>query len=105
MKKLISVILGTAITFPGVTIPTVAATAIVITTVASSPAEAAYIEGIYINAGTPTPYYFGYYANTGSPVFADSTWEVMGENGRILAHGTGATPRWLWSLVQRFFGG
>jgi hypothetical protein len=104
MNKFLSAAFAAAMTNPLVSIPTVATTAIVITTIAPSPAEAAYIEGIYINAGTPTPYYFGYYANTGSPVFADSTWEVMGENGRILAHGTGATPRWLWSLVQRFFG-
>ncbi len=103
MNKFLLAALAAIMTNPVVTIPTVAATAIVITTIAPSPAEAAYVEGIYINVGRP--YYYGHYANTGSPVFADSTWEVMGENGRILAHGTGATPRWLWSLVQRFFGG
>jgi hypothetical protein len=103
MNKFLLATLAAAATNPLLTMPAVAlVSAISITTVAA-PAQAAYVEGIYINMGRP--YYYGHYANTGAPVFGDSTWEVMGENGRILAHGTGATPRWLWGLVQRFFGG
>jgi hypothetical protein len=103
MNKFLLAALAAAMTNPLVSLPTVALVSSIAITTVAAPAQAAYVEGIYINMGRP--YYYGYYANSGAPVFADSTWEVMGENGRILAHGTGASPRWLWSLVQRFFGG
>jgi hypothetical protein len=105
MKKLLSVVLISAATHPLVSMPAIVlGSAISITTIAA-PAQATYIEGIYINMGGSSPYFYGSYSNTGAPVFADSTWEIMGENNRILAHGSGATPRWIWGLVQRFFGG
>jgi hypothetical protein len=104
MNKFLLAILAAAATNPLVSVPTVALVSSIAITTIAAPAQAAYLEGIYINVGG-RPYYYGSYANTGAPVYGDSTWECMGENGRLLAHGTGATPRWIWGLVQRFFGG
>jgi hypothetical protein len=62
------------------------------------------ISGAYINMGGKE-FFYGSYVNTGRPVFSGGTWEVMGADGNVLAHGYGRTPGWVWSIVQRFFGG
>ncbi len=89
----------------------IATTAIVVTNPLNTPpAQAAWTDylpsvgGIYINAGGKE-FFYGSYTETGVPVFGGSVWEVKGADGRVLAHGQGQTPGWVWGFVQRFFGG
>lgn len=89
----------------------IATTAIFVTNPLTTPtAQAAWTDfvpsvgGIYVNSGGKE-FFYGSYTDTGVPVFSGSVWEVKGSDGRILAHGYGQTPGWVWGFVQRFFGG
>jgi hypothetical protein len=107
MKKLISAIAATFITSPAVTIPTVVATAIAITTVTAPPAQAANLfdylpipTGAYLNING-AEYFYGV-LNDRSQIFPGVAWQIQGVSG-ILLKGFGYTPQHIINFVTSQF--
>jgi hypothetical protein len=104
MKK-INALLTTALF--AITSTTIFAGVAILSPVTSAPAQAGWTDwvpvpsGVYLNIGRE--YFYGDYVDTGRPVFPGSVWEVK-SGGRVIAHGYGNTPGWVWGLITKFFG-
>jgi uncharacterized membrane protein YedE/YeeE len=82
-----------------------ATTIAIVPGIIAAPAQAGWQDwipvpsGIYLNLGGKELFY-GDYAETGVPLYQGSVWEVR-SNGKIIAHGYGEVPKWVFSLIAR----